>query len=193
MRKNSHLKGRHASAGQSMIELAIILPMLLILVLGVVDFGRAILFNNILVNMSREGANLAARTPSTPSPFRNIIKALNRTAAPLDMGAHGMVYIFRIKGVTVGGTVEAHVEELYRSPNSDGYELLASKLWNNCSVWNIDNGKCTSFPSTLAISGWTLPLADGDEVRVAEIIYRYTPLTTYVMQNTVDLYSSTVL
>jgi Flp pilus assembly protein TadG len=190
-----HATGRHASMGSSMVELALILPVLLILVFGVVDFGRALLFNNIMVNMGREGANLAARTTSS-SPF--IIKALTDTAAPLDMSNQGgMVYIARVQGVTVGGTVRANVIELYRAPAAN--TTLVSKVWT-CGVnsWDTNGatiGKCNlpAGQNLIPIANWTLPLADGDEVRVAEVLYHYTPLTGYVMKNAVDLYSATVL
>jgi len=49
--------------GQSLVEMALVLPLLLLLVLGIIDFGRA--FNNyiIITNAAREGARYAARFP----------------------------------------------------------------------------------------------------------------------------------
>jgi len=84
----SKCKIKIASQGQSLIELAILLPLLLMLVFGVIDYARAIQFNNILVAMSREGANLASRTSALP---QDIIRALNVTADPFGdehPGAH---------------------------------------------------------------------------------------------------------
>jgi len=49
------------SDGAALVELAIILPVLLLLAFGVFELGRAIQAKNIITNMSREGANLAAR------------------------------------------------------------------------------------------------------------------------------------
>lgn len=48
------------TTGQSMVETALVMPIILMLLLGVVDFG--FLFNNYLVidNASREGARSAA-------------------------------------------------------------------------------------------------------------------------------------
>lgn len=48
-------------AGQSLIELALALPLLLILLLGIVDGGRAYYFASVIANAAREGANYAAR------------------------------------------------------------------------------------------------------------------------------------
>jgi hypothetical protein len=186
--KTTHPKKRLSMAGLSMIELALVLPILLLLLLGVADFGRLILFNNILINMSREGANLAART-SQPAQF--IINALNHTAIPLNMETHGMVYITRVVGADGGaGTVVSRVEEQYRA--TDGNGALASKLSWSCPAWVL--GKC-SVPVAPAdrLVVLPLPLALGAEVHVVETLYHYTTFTKYVLQTDPDLYSATLL
>lgn len=189
MRMKVHFKGRHALAGQSLIELALVLPVLLILLLGVADFGRAILFNNILVNMSREGANLASRTTGLDKQY--IIDALNHTASPLQMEAHGMVYIAHVTGVSVSGKVLALVDAQYRATPGD--TSLKSRLWT-CPSW--PSGSC-NMPNGTAARDVTLKLpltlALGDEVYVVETIYDYSPLSKYVMQTDFELYSWTLL
>jgi Flp pilus assembly protein TadG len=47
--------------GQSLIEVALALPVLLVLLLGVVDGARAYYYAGALSNAAREGANYAAR------------------------------------------------------------------------------------------------------------------------------------
>ena len=51
---------KRRSRGQSLVETAIVLPIVLLLVMGIIDFG--LLFNNYIVisNASREGARKAA-------------------------------------------------------------------------------------------------------------------------------------
>lgn len=53
-------KHRRRQKGQSLVETAIILPIILLLIMGIIDFG--LLFNNYIVisNASREGARKAA-------------------------------------------------------------------------------------------------------------------------------------
>ncbi len=194
MTTGTDIKGRRAASGQSMVELALILPIMLLLLLGVVDFGRAILFNNILINMSREGANLASRSTDLEKQF--IISALNHTSAPLTMASHGMVYITRVKGVKdSAGKLVAAVEEQYRSPSGSGDLSLKSKLWN-CPSWDAATGKCT-VPAAVAAREVSLPLPNplalNAEVHVAEVIYDYIPVTDYVMKISPELYSSTLL
>ncbi len=188
MRQTACPKKRFHGSGQSMIELAMILPILLLLCFGAAELSHAILFNNILINMSREGANLASRTTQSP---QFIIDALNHTSAPLQMDAQGMIYISRVKGVDAGaGSVIAVVEEQYRAVH--GNAALMSRLWN-CPQWDV-TGKCT-LPASVATRVVTLPftLGVGYEVQVVEAIYDYQPLTNLFLTTAPQLYSVTLL
>lgn len=51
------------SKGQALVEMAIILPLLLLLVLGVFEFGRAMYIKNTLTHAARAGARAAVVTP----------------------------------------------------------------------------------------------------------------------------------
>lgn len=55
------------SKGQALVELALILPVLLMLILGVVEFGRAFYMKNTLVNAVRGAARKAAVSNSWTS------------------------------------------------------------------------------------------------------------------------------
>jgi Flp pilus assembly protein TadG len=46
--------------GQTIIEFALLLPILLMVLFGVTEFGRAIMVKNVLHTAAREGARLAA-------------------------------------------------------------------------------------------------------------------------------------
>lgn len=59
-RKNALRRGRGAAAA----ELAIVLPILLLAILGMLEFGRAFMIEQILTNAAREGARRAI-IPST--------------------------------------------------------------------------------------------------------------------------------
>lgn len=50
--------------GQALVELALVLPVLLIIVFGLIDFGRAMYTKNTLNNAARSGARIAVVTPS---------------------------------------------------------------------------------------------------------------------------------
>jgi len=50
--------------GNSVVEFALVLPILLLVLFGITEFGRMILTTNILNTASREGARLAAVSPA---------------------------------------------------------------------------------------------------------------------------------
>ena len=50
-------------AGQELVEFALILPLLLLLFLGIIEFGRAMLAYNTIANAAREGARYGIVTP----------------------------------------------------------------------------------------------------------------------------------
>ena len=70
--------------GQAIIEAAIVIPFLLLLVLGVFEFGRAMYIKNTLNNAVRAGARTAAVTPrynisSNPQGLQQGSSGLNIT------------------------------------------------------------------------------------------------------------------
>jgi Flp pilus assembly protein TadG len=54
---------RENERGQAIVEFAIVLPLLLILLFGVIDFGRALQTYITINNASREGARLGSINP----------------------------------------------------------------------------------------------------------------------------------
>lgn len=158
------------------VELALLLPLLLLLIFGVVDFGRAIQTQMILVNLSREGANLAARSnrPLAES-HQEIIGSLAATTPPLDMPTRGMVYITKIMGDAQGGVVRNIVLEQYRWANHSYHP--SSRVWN-CGSWGND-GRCTELttpdeaPSVPLMAG---KLNDGEVIYAVESFYQFDSL-----------------
>ncbi len=49
-----------ASSGNATVEFALVLPLLLLVLFGITEFGRALMTTNILYTASREGARFAA-------------------------------------------------------------------------------------------------------------------------------------
>ena len=195
MMKNTKFRNMQAVQGQSLIELSLLLPLLLLLVFGVIDYARAIQYNNILVAMSREGANLAARSNMTHS---GIIKALVSTATPLLMGDRGMVYVTQINGTKVGNDVKAKVIAQTRATTGDAslYSSLPRPVWSHCTTWVnsvCTNISATSYATLPLVNGVDMPLSDGEEVFAVEVIYNYAVIFNYVMKTGPILYSQTVL
>ncbi|MFK7964957.1 MAG: TadE/TadG family type IV pilus assembly protein [Burkholderiaceae bacterium] len=178
----STASGRRAHRGGAMIEFALVLPILLTVLFGIVDLSRAIQFDNVLVHITREGANLASRTTVPPN---NIIAVLSRTAQPLDINQDGMIYITRVEGLANG---RARVEEQYRA--TQGQNSLQSQLYN-CPAWQGD-GSC-QLPGVKPTIQLAAPLAEGEQVSIVEARYDYQLFTQYLFNAGPDLYAVTAL
>ncbi len=93
--------GAAGDRGQALIELAVTLMLLVIMLMGVYDYSRAIHAQSIISNMSREGANLIARaninlSGDDPTDFQDVLDLIGKTAQPLDMVNHGMMYVTKV-------------------------------------------------------------------------------------------------
>lgn len=67
---NTRIEGR----GQALAEFAIVLPVLLLLLMGVFDFGRAIVMQTSLTNGVREGARLASVNQDKPTVTQRVLE-----------------------------------------------------------------------------------------------------------------------
>lgn len=76
------MKNDHGRAGQTLIETAIALLILLIITLGGIEFARAWYVKNSLKNAVRQGARVAAVTPNIPTPFTTSFSCVSGTVCP---------------------------------------------------------------------------------------------------------------
>jgi hypothetical protein len=136
----------------------------------VVDFARALQAQVILVNISREGASLAARTPLYTAP--QIMSSLAATTPPLDMPGNGMIYITEVMGHRENdGSIRNVVVAQFRcaAPSCGAY-APASSVWT-CGSWG---GATCNVPSPAPTANvMTGRLADGDLIYVVESFYRF--------------------
>lgn len=85
---------RRTERGAAMVEFAILLPLLLLVIAGIVDLGRAFFTEVALTNAAREGARAAAISTATPADVQVRAQASApgltvTTAATLCSGAGG--------------------------------------------------------------------------------------------------------
>jgi hypothetical protein len=197
----------HAQRGLAAVEFALLLPILLMLLFGMIDMARALQANIIITNISREGANLVARgNTELESGSQDIIYALMASAPPLNVNQQGMMYITRVMGVVKNGVYSSVVVDQYRW-DDDGRGLgfgassykPTSKIYD-CKTWS-NAGKCTAFSSTSrpGVDVMKGKLDDGEVVHVVETFYQYDMLLTGAATGALslptigpDLYSMTI-
>ncbi|MGK5080373.1 TadE/TadG family type IV pilus assembly protein [Janthinobacterium sp. HLX7-2] len=177
MRTRTFPFSRHAARGIAAVEFAIVLPLLALLLFMVVDLSRAIQAKIILLNISREGANLAARsTADLSGSSQTIMNALAASTPPLDMSGRGMIYITKIMGYTAKSGLRNIVLEQYRwsaGVNASGYQP-ASQVWQ-CGSWD-SGGTCTNIAKTDSAPVVSLMqgmLSDGELIYAVETFYNF--------------------
>lgn len=185
MRTRPRLKGRRKTRGAVYVEFALLLPILLGIALPLYDIARNIQAQMILINVSREGANLSSRAAAT-FPMQTIMSSLAATTPPLSMSANGMIYITQImgsqgcdaKGNGCTGTV---VAQWKWTGGSDG--AAASKIWNcgaSGTAWASDgSGTCSNLGGKTPAQAVNLlkgSLSDGQIAYAVEAFYVQQPL-----------------
>ncbi len=59
--------------GQALLEAAFVVPLMLLLLLGIIEFGRGFMIANVITNAARAGARTASLTPSTARDSNGIL------------------------------------------------------------------------------------------------------------------------
>jgi Flp pilus assembly protein TadG len=86
-RTSTQITRRRPDSGEALVEMALVLPILLVLSLGMLDFGRAFHAKSILDQAAREGARVAVVTvPLDPGPAQarvaTVLTAAGMTGGP---------------------------------------------------------------------------------------------------------------
>jgi len=68
------LRRRNQERGANLVEFALVLFILALLMMGVVDFGRAFYSYIAITNAAREGARRASRVPDQPDSVRQAVR-----------------------------------------------------------------------------------------------------------------------
>lgn len=94
------LRRARSEAGQGIVEMAIVLPVTVLLALGVVELSYALLHEHILSKVSREGANLISRDV-TLLDAATALRKMQTPPVDLDSGSRVIFSVLK-KGATVG-------------------------------------------------------------------------------------------
>lgn len=84
MRMQQIRKTRKGEKGQNLVEFALVIPLLLLLVIGIAEFGRAWMTKNIVTGAAREAVRMYAVNPNTAAADARADNILN--SASLDLG-----------------------------------------------------------------------------------------------------------
>jgi hypothetical protein len=167
-----------SSRGQSILEFALILPVILLMVLGLVDLGWALLDQHVVTRLAREGSNLISRDVS----LQDAVTAIkNMSTRPVDLD-NGSKIIFSVikKGGTIG-TANYNRDVLYQR-----YEygtLPAQSVLSTAGSGSFGSGpnyEAANSDNDTSLRVTNMPVAIGSAggmIYVTEIFTTHTTLT----------------
>jgi hypothetical protein len=89
--------------GQSLIEFAIVMPLFLVIVLGIVEIGYALVDQHVTTRVSREGSNLISRdTPLQEAAVA--VRSMSSKPLNFDDGSSKLIFSVLKRGETTGTT-----------------------------------------------------------------------------------------
>jgi len=154
------------SRGSALVEMALVLPFMLLFIFATIDFGQLVQTRLVLTNVAREGGSIASRQSTLDAGVPTMLVS---AAHPLALGgADGKVCVSRITcGTTAKSPNPVIATQLVQGGLgvASGVQAGAANLgltpvMYNHLVYNATNG-----------------VADISEVTVVEIFYRYRPIT----------------
>jgi hypothetical protein len=79
-----HRRHQRSESGQALVEFALVVPLLVLIVLGIIDFGRIFYTYEALANAAREGARYCALKPGdTPGTRARVAGELGGLVTPI--------------------------------------------------------------------------------------------------------------
>jgi hypothetical protein len=97
--------------GQSMIEFAIVLPLIVILALGVVEMSSALLDQHVVTRLTREGSNLISRDTTLGDAAAALRSMATR---PVDFNSNSTAILSVIMSPATTGTTNYNTPILYQ-------------------------------------------------------------------------------
>lgn len=96
--------------GQTLVEFAVALPVMLLIFLGVVDMGYLLLDQHVVTKLSREGSNMISRNTS----LQDAAAALRgMSTRPVNFDSNSRLILSVIRKVSTNGTSNYNKEVLY--------------------------------------------------------------------------------
>ncbi len=84
-RRGRRLRTARRGDGQSLVEFALVLPIFMLIVAGIADFGMLLYSNMTAINAAREGARLSITAPGDTSAVEARVRAMSTGLSQADL------------------------------------------------------------------------------------------------------------
>ena len=160
-------KSFRTDKGAALIEFCVILPLLVVMLFGIIDFGLFIRARLIITSLTREGGSLASREIKPPD---DLITMLQKSASPLDMTSAGKICITYIKAGLDNDNPNPTIDSIDRPQKcAGGLGVGSSTGASNFGLTSTMYGHLVFKPSNQT--------ADINGVTIVETFYKYKPIT----------------
>ncbi len=160
-----------AVRGAVLVEFALVLPILIVMMLCLLDYGRLIQANLIVANVSREGGSLVSRGINSGERF---LDSLQASASPIDIDRLGKIYVHRI----VAGTSVA--DPYPRIDSSQSYSRGSLAVDSSIGGGTPLLGLTAPLYDHLRFTGEPNNTADISELWIVEVYYLYEPVSPFI-------------
>ena len=140
-------------SGQAAAEFAVVVTAVLVLLFGLIDFGRALNYEQVMVGLTRQGSNTASRGTTLPTTAAALVAA----TAPLNVATSGKVIVTSVAQVQ-------NTNQITGQASSGGVPCASH-------IGNAVGGAATIPPAAATIT------AAGQTIYVTEVCYSYQPIT----------------
>ena len=117
------------ASGQSMVEMAVIAPFLVVVALGVVELSYGLFDQHVVTKMTREGSNLISRDSTLDEAATTL---QNISTGPIDFTSRSQVIFSVLKMVSIVGATNYNHVILYQRLQK-GISLGSSQFSCSCS------------------------------------------------------------
>lgn len=114
-----------AARGQALVEFAFVMPLIVLVALGVIEFGYALLDQHVVTKLTREGSNLISRDTT----LGDAVTAMrSMSTRPVDFNTRSRVIFSVLKKVSTTGAANYDQVVLYQRHESGSLTGKASAL-----------------------------------------------------------------
>ena len=166
--------------GQAMVEMAVVLPLVMIILLGVVEVSYALLEQHVVTKLTREGSNLISRDTSLQDAS---LALRNMSTRPVNFATSSKMIFSVIKRVPTAGSANFDKPVLYQRyeygsiPGASAIGTRGGGSFGGAPEYianNSDNDtnlQITNLPANI--------IAPGGMLYVTEVFTRHTLITPF--------------